>query len=179
MLFKNEFPIYIKNKYKLTTMNIEKEDVKNELCNESLFIEKSGVELKIMKEFYSNSECNFINEIKKVNILKNKLSSLFKEYKLNMGIFKKVLITLVKDIGEIQNNKEFNNKEKYMDCRIIEIALHDYIYEDIKCIISHIKNTNIETINKINIVSFTSKLLSIILFFKYDYIYFIDNYNMI
>jgi hypothetical protein len=176
ILLKNEITIYIKNNYKSITMNIEKEDIKNELCNISPFLGKTGIELQLLKEFYGNSKCNFDNEIKKMNILKNKLLKHFKEYNLKMGTFKRSLIALMKDIGETQYNKEYCIKDKYVECRITEIAFHDHVFEDIEYIISHIKMVNIEIINKINIVSFTSNLLSIIAYFKKDYIFFINNY---
>lgn len=94
-----------------------------------------------------------------------------------MGIYKKALICLLNDIKDIQNNNNFDNKVKYIECRITGISYYDHINEDIELIKKNIKQVNIKIINNIDFKLFISELLSIIHFFKEDYIYFKNNKN--
>lgn len=172
------------------TKEIKDSDLQNELHiinkeTDSMNISKEttswGGDIYEFKEFINeynnNSECNKSNENKKINVLKNDIVKLFKEYSLEMGAYKKSFISLIKDVQETNLNNKLNEKSKYVEIRITEKCYYEHIYEDITLIKNHIKKKNIEKINKIDFNTFISRLLKIIDFFKYDYIYFKNNYN--
>jgi hypothetical protein len=170
IIFKNEFPIYIKKEYKLIDM--EKETIETT---------SYGIDINEFKEFIdeynNNKQCNINNEIKKINILKNDIVNLFKEYNIVMGPYKKSLTALIKDIQLTQSNNKLTNKIKYIEIRNVERCYYEHNCEDIILIKNSLKKNNIEIIDTIDFNEFISKLLKIVNFFNHDYIYFINNYN--
>jgi hypothetical protein len=170
IIFKNEFPIYIKKEHKLISM--EKETIETT---------SYGIDINEFKEFIdeynNNKQCNINNEIKKINILKNDIVNLFKKYNIVMGPYKKSLTSLIKDIQLTQSNNKLTNKIKYIEIRNVERCYYEHNCEDIILIKNTLKKNNIEIIDTIDFNEFISKLLKIVKFFNHDYIYFINNYN--
>lgn len=170
IIFKNEFPIYIKKEYKLISMG-----------KETIETTSYGIDINEFKEFIdeynNNKQCNINNEIKKINILKNDIVNLFKKYNIVMGPYKKSLIALIKDIQLTQSNNKLTNKIKYIEIRNVERCYYEHNCEDIILIKNSLKKNNIEIIDTIDFNEFISKLLKIVNFFNHDYIYFINNYN--
>lgn len=169
-----------KNNNELTIKN-EKKYIKKEAMNNHKEVTSYGFcidELSdLVDEHKNNSDmCNISNEIKKTNVLKKDMISLFKDYDLDMGLLKKQIIIFIKDIQRINDNKDLSYIVKYVEIRNEQKIFYENILENKIIIINDIKKHNPSKINNINFNNFYNKILSLSIFFNKDYIYFENNY---
>jgi hypothetical protein len=169
-----------KNNNELTIKN-EKKYIKKEAMNNHNELTSYGVCIDEFEDFVdehkNNSvKCNISNEIKKTNILKKDMISLFKDYNLDMGLLKKQIIIFIKNIQKINDNKDLSYIVKYVEIRNEQKIFYEDILENKIIIINDIKKHNRSKMNNINFNNFYNKILSLSIFFDKDYIYFENNY---
>lgn len=169
-----------KNNNELTIKN-EKKYIKKEAMNNHNELTSYGVCIDEFEDFVdehkNNSvKCNISNEIKKTNILKKDMISLFKDYNLDMGLLKKQIIIFIKNIQKINDNKDLSYIVKYVEIRNEQKIFYENILENKIIIINDIKKHNRSKMNNINFNNFYNKILSLSIFFDKDYIYFENNY---
>lgn len=161
---------------------IENEIIKKEEMGTGYELTSYGGDINelahFIDEYKNNSEkCNISNEFKKINILKKDILDLFKNYNIDIGLLKKQLFIFIKDIQNINLNKNLPYKNKYAEIRNEQVILYESISENKVIIINDIKKHNFEKINNINFNNLFEEILLITTFFNNDYIYFENNYQ--